>query len=132
VAGSRAARIAWRVADVLFLLMFAMSVAVQVNDPDPFVWMAIYGVAAIACLLSLLNRLPRWLPMIIATGAILWSLSILPRVLGKVPFGDMFAAWEMKDIGVEESREMYGLMLVAAWMLVLVWRSRGQTRRPPD
>jgi transmembrane protein TMEM220 len=132
VAGSRAARIAWRVADVLFLLMFAMSVAVQVNDPDPFVWMAIYGVAAIACLLSLLNRLPRWLPMIIATGAILWSLSILPRVLGKVPFGDMFAAWEMKDIGVEESREMYGLLLVAAWMLVLVWRSLGQTRRSPD
>jgi hypothetical protein len=122
MAGSRAAAIAWKVADVVFLLLFAMSVFVQVNDPDPFVWMAIYGAAAVACVLALVGRLPRWLPMVVALVAILWATTILPRVLGKVPFLDMFAAWEMKDIGVEESREMYGLFLVAGWMLVLAWR----------
>jgi len=114
----------WMVADIVFLLLFAMSVAVQVNDPDPFRWMALYGAAAIACGLWLARRLPRWLPVVIAAAAILWALTIVPRVLGKVPFLEMFAAWEMKDLGVEESREMYGLLLVAGWMLLLAWRSR--------
>jgi hypothetical protein len=106
-----------------------MSVAVQINDPDPARWMLIYFAAAIACSLSLANRLPRWLPILIATAAILWALTILPRVVGKVPFLEMFAAWEMKDIGIEESREMYGLLLVALWMVLLTWRlGRGPAR----
>jgi hypothetical protein len=122
MAGSAAGGVAWKVADGVFLLLFALSVVVQYNDPDPYVWMAIYGAAAVACFLSLRSRLPRWLPMVIALFAILWATSILPRVLGKVPFLDMFAAWEMKDVGIEESREMYGLFIVAGWMLVLAWR----------
>jgi hypothetical protein len=95
---------------------------VQYNDPDPYAWMVIYGAAAVACWLSLRSKLPRWLPMVVALVAILWATTILPRVLGKVPFLDMFAAWEMKDEGIEQSREMYGLFLVAGWMLVLAWR----------
>ena len=122
MAGNNAARVAWKVADVVFLLLFMFSVVVQYNDPDLYVWMAIYGAAAVACFLSLRNRLPRWLPMVVALAAILWATTILPRVLGKVPFLDMFAAWEMKDTGIEESREMYGLFLVAGWMLILAWR----------
>jgi hypothetical protein len=34
----------------------------------------------------------------------------------------MFEAFEMRDLGVEESREMYGLAVVAAWMAVLAVR----------
>lgn len=124
MAGNSLSRRTWQAADVLFLLMFLMSVAVQYNDPDPLLWMAIYGAAAVACALSLARRLPRWLPIVIALVAILWSLRIAPRVLGTVPFLDMFAAWEMKDTGIEESREMYGLLLIATWMLVLAWRYR--------
>jgi hypothetical protein len=40
-------------------------------------------------------------------------------VLGNVRFIEMFGAFEMKNIGVEESREMYGLLIVAVWMAVL-------------
>ena len=58
------ARVAWKVADALFLLMFVFSVIVQVNDPDPLSWMAIYGAAAVACLLSLMGRLPWWFAVV--------------------------------------------------------------------
>ena len=110
---------AWKVADALFLLMFVFSVVVQVNDPDPLAWMAMYGAAAIACLLSLLGRVPWWFAVLVGLVALGWAATLAPRVLGNVPFLSMFAEFEMKDIGVEESREMYGLLIIAGWMAVI-------------
>lgn len=119
----RSGGLAWKVADVLFLLMFAFSGVVQVNDPDPLAWIAIYGAATLACLLSLAGKL-RW-QFAVVTGiiALAWAATIAPRVIGQVPFLDMFAEFEMKDIGVEESREMYGLLLIGGWMAALGHRS---------
>jgi len=122
MAGERA-RVAWKVADALFLLLFVFSVIVQVNDPDPLAWIAIYGAAAVACLLSLMGRLPWWFAVATGIVALAWAATIAPRVIGQVPFLDMFAEFEMKDIGVEESREMYGLLLIGGWMAILGHRS---------
>jgi hypothetical protein len=120
---AKRANAAWKVADALFLLMFVFSVIVQVNDPDPLPWMAIYGAAAVACLLSLMGRLPWQFAVLTGIIALIWSATIAPRVIGQVSFLDMFAEFEMKDIGVEESREMYGLLLIGGWMAVLGHRS---------
>jgi hypothetical protein len=120
---AKGANAAWKLADALFLLMFAFSVIVQVNDPDPLAWMAIYGAAAVACLLSLGGRLPWWFAVVTGLVALAWAATIAPRVIGQVPFMDMFAEFEMKDIGVEESREMYGLLLIGGWMAILGHRA---------
>jgi hypothetical protein len=120
----------WLVADAVLLLMFAFSVVVQVNDPDPWAWMAIYALAGAACALSLANRLRWWLPAMVGAIALAWSASIAPRVLWKVRFLDMFGAFEMKNVGIEESREMYGLLLIAIWMAILAFRARGERRGP--
>jgi hypothetical protein len=43
----------------------------------------------------------------------------------KQRFRSMFSAWEMENAGIEESREMYGLFIVAVWMAaisVASWR----------
>lgn len=114
---------AWRVADALFLLMFFFSIVVQLNDPDPLAWVAMYGAAAIACLLSLAGRLPWWFAVITGLIAVAWAFTIAPRVIGEVPFLDMFEDFEMMDIGVEESREMYGLLMIGFWMATLGHRN---------
>ena len=123
MAAERFGGVAWKAADVLFLLMFAFSVVVQLNDPDPLPWMLVYGAAALACLLSLLGKLPWQLAVVTGIIALAWAASIAPRVIGQVPFMDMFAEFEMKDIGVEESREMYGLILIGGWMSILGHRA---------
>ncbi len=111
------------------LLLFALGAAVQVNDPDPIRWFAVYALAAAACLLSLLRRLHWAFPALLGAAALAWAATIAPRVVGRVPFGDMFAAWEMRNAGVEESREMYGLLIIAAWMAVLALRARRGSAR---
>ncbi len=114
----------WRAADAVMLLLFAFGAAVQLNDPDPVRWIAVFALAAAACLLSLLRRL-RWAPpAILGAAALTWAATLAPRVVGRVPFGEMFGAFEMKNVGVEESREMYGLLIIGTWMAVLAVRAR--------
>ncbi|MEP7337447.1 MAG: transmembrane 220 family protein [Acidobacteriota bacterium] len=103
----------------LMTAAFLFSVAVQYNDPDPLHWMAIYGAAAIACILTF--KRGGWWPLPAAIGliALLWALSYAPQVIGKVRFGELFEAFEMKDERVEVAREMGGLLIIAFWMAVL-------------
>lgn len=126
----KASSVAWRAANILMLLVFVASALVQFNDPDPVAWIAVYAAAAIMCALELTGRLRAGYPMLLGLTALAWAATIAPRVLGKVPFGAMFAEFEMRDLGVEESREMYGLVIVAVWMaaLALAARNKNGTR----
>lgn len=117
--------ILWIILNLLMTAAFLFSVAVQYNDPDPIRWMAIYGAAAVICMLAIAGR-GRW-PLAAAVGllALVWALTLAPAVIGKVRFGELFEAFEMKDERVEVAREMGGLLIVAFWMLVsaiVFWR----------
>jgi hypothetical protein len=51
-------------------VLFLVAAAVQYNDPDPLRWMAIYGLAGLACLLALAGWLPRLAPVLIGLAAL--------------------------------------------------------------
>jgi len=125
-------RLAWTTANVIMLLAFLFSVAVQYNDPDPVRWMAVYGAAAAVCAAEVWRRTRIGYPALVGIVALVWAASIAPRVLGVVRFADMFAEFEMRNAGVEESREMYGLLIVALWMglVALAVRLRSARRTP--
>lgn len=123
---------AMRFANGMMLLAFAFSMVVQVNDPDPWSWMAIYGAAAIVCGFALIRRASSRIAAAVAVTALAWAATIAPRVIGQVPFTSMFEEFEMKDLGVEQSREMYGLLIVAAWMLTVAFASRRALRATRD
>jgi len=99
--------------------MFLFSAAVQLNDPDPLVWMGMYGAAAVVCGLEIRRRAPLWAPVTVAVIALVWAGSLYYRA-NEVPVSSLFAQWEMRDLRVEEAREMYGLAIVAVWMIVIV------------
>jgi hypothetical protein len=109
----------WLGANVLLLLLFIFSVAVQYNDPDPVRWMTIYGLAGVASGLALAGWTRWWFAAPVGAVAFVWGLTIAPRILGKVRFTSMFSAWEMENVGIEEAREMYGLFIVAGWMAAI-------------
>lgn len=114
----------WTAANVVFALVFVFSAVVQWNDPDPYVWVVVYGAAAAACVQAIRRRNRVWLPAAVGLVALAWAASFAPGVLGEVEFLEMFGAFEMESVAIEESREMYGLLIVAGWMAVLVVRSR--------
>lgn len=86
----------------------------QTNDPDPLLWIAVYGFAGAVSLAVALDRNPGASPV---AGLAVYALA----VLGHIPH--MKPGWWAS----EEGREGMGLLLCAAWMLVVsryVRRSR--------
>ena len=113
----------WKVGDWVMVVAFLFSIVVQFNDPDSFAWIAIYGLAAGASVLGLLGRGHWACPAVVGLVAAVWAARIAPGVLSQVPFLAMFGAFEMENAGIEESREMYGLVFIATWMVVLAVRA---------
>ena len=108
------------IATGFMLLLFLFSVAVQWNDPDPIRWMAIYGAAAVGCILNLLGRNYAWYYGIVCVAGLIWAALLANKVIGKVRFGELFEEFEMKDHRVEVAREFGGLLIVAFWMGLLL------------
>jgi hypothetical protein len=108
--------------------LFLFAAAVQYNDPDPLRWMAIYGLAALACVLSLARRLLRLVPVLVGLGAVAWAGTLAPGVIGRVSVEELFQSYSMLSGTVEEAREMGGLLIVAVWMGLLALVGSGPLR----
>lgn len=96
---------------------FALFAIVQYNDPDPLLWMVLYAVTALACVLYHLKRLPPAAAAGWGALALLMGLYLAYRVISQ---GQFFFD--------EEGREMMGALLIMLWMAVLYVRGRKQER----
>lgn len=107
----------------LLALLLALAALVQVNDPDPARWMALYASASVSCLLW--QRRRGWiLAAVVFVVASLWAARLALQMPAWVSGGEMFGPMEMQGGTVELAREFWGLVLVSTLMLVLAWRGR--------
>ena len=124
-------RLVFRVLSALMAGLFFFAAVVQYNDPDPLQWAAIYLASAIASILYVVGRLRWYIAALIGLIALVWAGTLAPHVWGHIGISQLFEAWEMANPTVEEGREMYGLLIVAFWMAVLVIATL-RKRRPSD
>src|SRR5215510_4869999 len=109
-----------KILNILMTMVFLFSVIVQYNDPDPLVWMAIYGIAGAACVLEILKR-GKWIfPAAICLVSLVWAISLAWTGWDHVSFGELVSGpYRMKDERIEIAREVVGLLIVALWMAIL-------------
>lgn len=90
---------------LLFGLIYLLFAVLQYNDPDPAVWMLVYGTAALACFMAAANKI---------TPALLWLAATLYAISAIFVWPEHF---EGVQIGggniqnIEEAREALGLLL---------------------
>lgn len=110
--------------NIVFLIAYTLSAAVQLNDPDPIAWIAIYLSAAGLCGLQYLNRLKRiYIIPVLALSAI-WMLLLIPGFIGQVQVLQLFESISMKSSEVELAREAGGLAFIVVWLSVLLVTTR--------
>lgn len=105
-----------------FAFIFLLSAAVQYNDPDNVMWLAVYLAATAMCLDQIKKWGLRWLAPALLVVTLPWIIYLLPAI-GAASIDDIFASLSMKTKAVEEAREAGGLAIVALWAAVLTARN---------
>lgn len=104
----------------VFAILFALCVALQYNDPDPFEWIAIYGFAMLVSVAFAAGRPLRFTGFSVALIALVWAAYLVPGFWGKLDSaGQLVATMKAEQPQIELAREFGGLLIVALVMVVL-------------
>lgn len=98
----------------LWLVLFALFAFWQFNDPDPEVWISIYGVGMIFCLFGIRGIFPKIPLTLVVVLCVLGAIYMFPGGVGDW-IADEIAQKDltMKTPQMEENRETFGLLTIA-------------------
>lgn len=97
-------------------VLFAVSAAVQWNDPDPAYWVAIYGAAALLAARAAQGQLPLVPNAVALLAFAALAARALPDLLAAREAA--FTHWHMLAQRDEVAREAGGLLVCALWSAV--------------
>jgi len=121
-----------RVVNFLLAVMFLLFAFVQVNDPDPLIWILIYGTMAVLSVMAIFDYYPRRFLiglLILFAG---YSAVYFRGVLEWLKQEDKSALFDevakMEHWYIEEAREFLGLLVCIAVVAFFYFRSRKVVR----
>jgi hypothetical protein len=115
-----------RAVHVVGVVLFALSVYVQGNDPDPLRWMALYAAALVVCAAAVAGVRVVAFAAVVAVVAGVWGAFQLPSLIAFLQSDHQAMAFNMKpgDALEEEARECGGLFIACAWCAVVAITQR--------
>jgi len=124
-----------KITNGILAILFFVFAALQLNDPDPWIWVGIYGVVGILCGLTATNS---FFPKVILGAILLTIFGIgwyLPDFMNWLQNGmsSITSSMKAETPHVELIREFLGLVLVLATLIWLYWSGKkianGRTSR---
>lgn len=109
---------------------FGLAALVQLNDPDPWIWVAMYGGAGLTCLIYKKTRPPWLLPLLIAGAAGFWAIGLAPQALPGFELTNLAREMKAGSPEVELGRELVGLLAIVVCMGGLTVRASRPPRAP--
>ena len=119
-----------RIVNFLLAAMFVLFAFVQVNDPDPVIWILIYGIMAVFCITAIFEIYPRKFLIGVLVLYTLYGMVYLPGLAewlrhdNKADLFDNIA--KMEHLYIEESREFLGLFICVIVLSIYIFRSRNR------
>ena len=94
-----------RITALIFSFLFILFAVFQYNDPDPFIWIPIYGVAALVSLAFYFKKINLPFLIIVTVAYFFGAIYMWPPT-----FEGIFLAMDYK-IEIEQARESLGLAI---------------------
>src|SRR5688572_17646236 len=112
---------------ILLAIMFMAFASLQVNDPDPVLWILIYGAMSVVCVMAIFEFYSRKLMVLLAVGFLVYCFFLWPGVSEwlsqdnkSVLFDDVM---KMDHLYIEEAREFLGLVICLIVLTFYFFRS---------
>lgn len=95
--------------------MFLAFAAWQINDPDPILWIIVYGAMMVVSIMTIFERYPTGIMIVMAAGYLVLSIQYFDGFaewLGSVDRSLLFDdIAKMDHLYIEEAREFMGLLI---------------------
>ncbi|MCM4151251.1 hypothetical protein DHD05_06590 [Arenibacter sp. N53] len=105
-----------KIISAVFTILFIWATFLQYNDPDALLWYFIYGLAAIASFLFLMEKLVLIVPVVLSFAFLIGAYIFWPEHFEGVSID----GGNINNI--EHARESLGLIINALVMLFYAWR----------
>lgn len=109
-----------KIIKIVFAVILLAFAALQWNDPDPLLWIFIYGFPAVLIIVDLARKEVGKLYLYAIIGYALLSLIYLPGVIDFIrqeQAGAIARAMKAETPWIEETREFLGLIIVIGMLL---------------
>lgn len=107
--------------------MFIAFAALQVNDPDPVLWILIYGIMSVVSVMAIFDYYNRKLLIGLGVLYIIYMVILFPGVSEWLQQDDKSMLFDegmkMQYLYVEESREFLGLLICLLVLALYLFRS---------
>ena len=117
-----------RIVNFILAVMFLVFAFVQINDPDPVIWILIYGAMAVLSIMAIFNFYPKKFIIGLMVLYILYSFVYVRGVWEWLQQEDKSLLFDdvakMQYPYVEQAREFLGLLICIIVLIVFVVRLR--------
>jgi Ca2+/Na+ antiporter len=112
---------------IFFAVMFIAFAALQVNDPDPVLWILIYGIMSVVSVMAIFEYYNRKLMIGLGILYIVYLVILFPGVSEWLQQDDKSVLFDdvmkMEHLYIEESREFLGLLICLLVLALYLFRS---------
>jgi Transmembrane family 220, helix len=117
-----------RIVNFILAVMFLLFAFVQINDPDPVIWILIYGAMAVLSIMAIFKFYPMKFMIALLVLYVLYSIVYMPGVLEWLRQDDKSMLFDdvakMQYPYVEEAREFFGLLICIIVLVIFIIRAR--------
>lgn len=115
-----------KIFNIILAILFALFAYVQINDPDPWLWVLLYGFVAVVSVLAAFRKYFKYAIMGGMAGCVLGIVFLLPDFLDWINMGTPNIAESMKTEKphIEFVREFLGLAIAFAALLFHSFQER--------
>lgn len=124
-----------KIFNLVFFILFILFGALQYNDPDPYIWIPIYGYAASICWLAFRRRYYKIASLVGIIAYLFYAIYLLFTKNGVLDWATKHGAENIASSmkatkpWIENTREFFGLLiLIVVLSIDFVYASKQQRR----
>ncbi len=120
-----------KIVKIFFAVLFLLFVVVQFNDPDPLLWILVYGSMVGISVASIYHKYPTGLMIIMAAGFLVMTIIYFDGFLTWFHSDDRSLLFDdlakMMFPYIEEAREFLGLLICLAVLIFYFYLGKRQS-----
>jgi len=111
-----------KILKIVLSVLFILFAWFQRNDPDPALWISIYGILAALCIYSAFQKMNKYILYVFGGLLIVYTAILVPEIINWISQGMPSIVEKMKaeEPHIEYTREFFGLVisLLTIWFLL--------------